>query len=293
MLIKYKKPTLFFAPFIEHFWEKNSLFNQQIGYETETIFPENYLNLTFSLGSPYLRYAEHEQTFTTLQTPQLAALHTRQNFYKHQPGNHIFGVKFLPGGLYPFLNQHFTELTDVSLDLDLVFGKSVRFLAEELYHLPDFESRVACIESFLMQRLEEQRMQKFWFVQTAIRTLSVTNMGADIAPLLAQLNTNYKTLSRTFYEVIGIAPKQFTQLQRFERALQLLYSASGRTYTEIGYQAGYYDQAHFIRAFKKFAMQTPSEYLERIKPTEMDTQRNAFLQFMSPEHLLYYQLEIY
>lgn len=293
MVIKYKKPTPFFANFVEHFWEKNSLTDQKIDYDTETILPENYLNLTFSLGSPYFRYAEQEQTFMSLHTPQLAALHTKQSFYKHQVGNHIFGIKFLPGGLYPFVVPHFLELTDISMEMDLIFGKKIHFLAEALYHAPNFESRVARAETFLLECIVERKLQKFYFVQKATHALALKNGGADVASVAEQLNTNYKTLCRAFQEVIGIAPKQFAQIQRFEQALHLLASQTSMNYTDIGYKAGYYDQAHFIREFKKFALQTPSEYLERIKLATPSTDRNAFLQFLSPEHLLFYKLEVY
>lgn len=293
MVIKYKKPTAFFVDFVEHFWEKFTPIDQKIDYETETVLPENYLNLTFSLGTSYFRCAEDSQLFKPLQTPQLAAIHTKQNFYKHQPGNHIFGVKFRPGGLYPFTKSDFSELTDISLDLELIFGSKVNILAEELHQLPDFERRIQRMEIFLLQCFIERNLSKFQFIKTAINILSSKNTGADIASLTVQLNTNYKTLSRTFYEVVGIPPKQFAQIRRFESALSLLFSHTDlMTYTDIGYKTGYYDQAHFIREFKKFANQTPTEYLARIKPASVDANRSQFLQFLSPEHLLFYQVEV-
>jgi len=293
MVIKYKKPSSFLTSLVSHFWEKNNPPKRKIGYDTETVLPETYLNLTFSLGTPYFRSTGQASVFSPLHTPQLAALHTEQNFYKHQPDNHIFGIKFLPGGLYPFVSNDFVDMTNITLDMELIFGKEVNLLAEQLYHLPDFESRIARMEVFLMARLLERKMQKFNFVKLATSLLSTKNADAEIAQLAKQLNTNYKALSRTFYEVIGIAPKQFAQMRRFERALQLLFSETQTNCTEIGYQAGYYDQAHFIREFKKFAQQTPTEYLERIRPAAPNAERNDFQQFFSPEHLLFYQLEVY
>lgn len=293
MVIKYKKPSLSLAHLVCHFWEKNNPQHQQLGYETETVLPETYLNLTFSLGTPYFRATGKTESFSKLYTPQVAALHTQQNFYKHHPDNHIFGIKFLPGGLYPFVPHDFTDLTNVTLDMELIFGKEANILAEELYHLPDFESRIARVEVFLMQHLLERKMRKFSFVKLATSFLSAKNADADIAKVAEQMNTNYKTLSRTFYEVIGIAPKQFAQMQRFERALQLLFSETQTNCTEIGYQAGYYDQAHFIREFKKYANQTPTEYLEKIRSSAPDAERSDFQQFFSPEHLLFYHLEVY
>lgn len=293
MVIKYKKPSPFLAHLVSHFWEKNNPFHQALGYETETVLPETYLNLTFSLGTPYYRATEKTKDFSKLYTPQLAAIHTEPNFYKHQPDNHIFGIKFLPGGLYPFVSNDFSDLTNATLDMELIFGKEVHFLAEELYHLPDFESRITRVEAFLLQHLLEHKMRKFSFVKLATSLLSTKSVNADIAKVAQQLNTNYKTLSRTFYEVIGIAPKQFAQMQRFERALQLLFSETQTNCTEIGYQVGYYDQAHFIREFKKYAHQTPTEYLERIRTAIPNSDRGDFQQFFSPEHLLFYDLEVY
>ncbi|MBK7872801.1 MAG: AraC family transcriptional regulator [Saprospiraceae bacterium] len=280
------------AHLVSHFWEKNNPPDHKIGYETETVLPETYLNLTFSLGTPYFRFSEKDGIFEKLHTPQLAAMHTVRNFYKHQLNNHIFGIKFLPGGLYPLVSNDFLGITDVTLDMELIFGKEVNDLADELYHLPDFEGRVACIERFLMQRLMERKLQKFNFVRLATTYLSTQNAHTDIAKVAEELNTNYKALSRTFHEVIGIAPKQFAQMQRFERALQLLFSEMQLSCTEIGYKAGYYDQAHFIREFKKFAGQTPTEYLERIRPAAPSAERTDFQQFFSPEHLLFYNLEV-
>ncbi|MDX1941834.1 MAG: helix-turn-helix domain-containing protein [Saprospiraceae bacterium] len=292
MVIRYKKPSPFLAQFVSHFWEKNNPPDQKIGYDTETVLPEPYLNLTFSLGTPYYRFSDKEAVFEKLHTPQLAAMHTTQNFYKHQLDNHIFGVKFLPGGLYPFVSNDFLGITDVTLDMELIFGKEVNFLADELFHLPDFTSRVARIELFLMQRLLERKLQKFNFVRLATSYISTQNAHADIAKVAEELNSNYKTLSRAFYEVIGVAPKQFAQMLRFERALNLLFSEMQLNCTEIGYKSGYYDQAHFIREFKKFAGQTPTEYLERIRPAAPSTERIDFQQFFSPEHLLFYYLEV-
>ncbi len=293
MVIKYKKPSPALAHLISHFWEKNNPPQHQLGYEMETVLPETYLNLTFSLGTPYFRATEKTQGFSKLYTPQLATLHTDPNFYKHQNGNHIFGVKFLPGGLYPFVPQDFMEMTNLTLDMEVVLGKKVLLLAEELYYLPDFERRTERIEAFLLEHLLARKLRKFSFVKLATTFLSANNADTDIAKVAQQLNTNYKTLSRTFYEVIGIAPKQFAQMQRFERALQLLCSQRQTNCTEIGYQAGYYDQAHFIREFKKYAHQTPTEYLDQVRLTAPDAIRNDFQQFFSPEHLLFYHLEVY
>ncbi|AEE50382.1 helix-turn-helix domain-containing protein [Haliscomenobacter hydrossis] len=293
MVIKYKKPSPFLSPFVAHFWEKHSPENQQIGYETETVLPENYLNLTFSLGSAYFRSLEEKSPFAALNSPQLETLHTGHNFYKHQANNHIFGIKFLPGGLYPFVHLDFMDLINVSLEMDQIFGAEANLLAEELYQLPDFEGRIERVERFLSKQLIERRLQKFRFIQAGTQLLERQHPDAGIASLAEELNTNYKTLSRAFYEVIGISPKHFAQIQRFEHALELLFLKPEWSCTEIGYHLGYYDQAHFIREFKRFAHQTPSAYRESTGKVETVEQHKDFQQFLSLEHLLHYEVKVY
>ncbi len=293
MVIQYKKPSAYLANLVSHFWEKHHPPHQTLGYETETVLPETYTNLTFSLGAPYFRATEKNKTFEKLHTPQLATLHTERNYYKHHTNNHIFGIKFLPGGLYPFVAQDFVELTDATLDLDLIFSAEIHFLAEALYEASDFEHRVALVEAFLLEQLQDRKLKKFSFVKSATSFLLTKNAHADIALLAEHMNSNYKSLSRIFYEVIGISPKQFAQMHRFERALHLLSSEYELNCTEIGYRAGYYDQAHFIREFKKYAGQTPTAYLEQIGVAAPEAERIDYKQFFSPEHLLFYQLELF
>lgn len=293
MHIKYKKPSHSLSDFVAHFWEKHSPADQKIAYDTERVLPENYLNLTFSLGTPYFRSLDETGHFSALNTPQLETLHTGHNFYKHQSGNHIFGIKFLPGGLYPFVQLDFDQLVNVSLDMGLVFGSEVNFLAEELYALPDFESRVLRVERFLQDRLRASRLQKFYFIRKGSHLLTEQHAHTDIAAVASDLSSNYKSLSRGFHEVVGISPKHFAQIQRFEHALDLLIARPEWSCTDIAYQLGYFDQAHFIREFKRFAHKTPTAYRESTKPVKKSAQHNDFQHFLSLEHLLHYEVEVY
>jgi AraC-like DNA-binding protein len=294
MTIKYKKPSPLLSPFIDHFWEKNNPKEEIIAYETETVLPETYLNLTFSFGTPYFRSIDKNANFDSLNTPQIAALHTQPNYYKHQPDNHIFGVKFLPGGLYPFTQHSFACTSDLSLDMSQIFGSETAVLAEKLYDLNDFEARITCLENYLLGKINDRRLKKYNFVRLATQMLPTLNTDADISKLAERLNSNYKFLSRAFDEAIGISPKLFAQMQRFERSLQLISTqADNMNCTDIGYKSGYYDQAHFIREFKKFANMTPAKHKEILKNVIPNKQRNDFLQFLSPEHLLFYHIEIH
>ena len=107
MLIHYKKPEGLLAEYIDHFWEKKMEDQDDIPYEVETIFPEDQLVITFSLGNPYYRAVQKPEDFTPIHGAIIEALHTQTTYYKHQVGNHIFGIKFKLGGLACFSSESF------------------------------------------------------------------------------------------------------------------------------------------------------------------------------------------
>lgn len=74
--------------------------------------------------------------------------------------------------------------------------------------------------------------------------------------------SNYKKLERLFVNNTGINPKLWDRIIQFNYATQLIFNKNRTTsFTRIVYEAGYYDQAHSINFFKRFAGITPSEYL--------------------------------
>ena len=76
MFIHYQKPIASLEPFIDHLWEKSVSTLQDIPYEIETIFPEDQLNITFTLGEPYYRAQKDPTKFEELNLYNLLLFFT-------------------------------------------------------------------------------------------------------------------------------------------------------------------------------------------------------------------------
>ena len=83
-----------------------------------------------------------------------------------------------------------------------------------------------------------------------------------------------RTLERQFTEKVGVPPKLFARFKRFHNALSLINSQIPQSWSNIVYNCGYFDQAHFIKEFKTFTNNSPSEYFP-------------------PEYVLYNQMILY
>ncbi len=69
------------------------------------------------------------------------------------------------------------------------------------------------------------------------------------------------TLDRQIKATIGLTPKQYQLITRFNTVLSYIRQQKDITHwTRIAYRFGYYDQAHFIKEFKHFYGKVPTQY---------------------------------
>ncbi len=78
-------------------------------------------------------------------------------------------------------------------------------------------------------------------------------------------------MTERFRSVLGVSPKAYARLCRFEHASSLLDSLSAgsghsRTLADLAIEAGYYDQSHLTRDFVALAGMTPGTYLVGTSP---------------------------
>jgi AraC-like DNA-binding protein len=271
MIIEYRKPSEALAPFVDHLWEKQVDESGIIPYEIETIFPEDQAVLTYSFGKDYYRSHANTSDFKSINGIQLEGLHQAPNFYKHQPGIHIFGVKFRAGGLYPFLTSPVAATNNLSTDADSIFLK-----LPALNSTMNFNERCEQIEAFLFAHLIDKQAKKY------IKLL----MWLD--ELESETTASYKTLSRLFQEVIGISPKEYVQIKRVNQSLALFASSKDIKSQDLADQLGYYDSAHFINEFKKYTGKTPKSLKNSLFEMKNSEFIDEFKQYISPEHLLHY-----
>jgi AraC-like DNA-binding protein len=238
MIIEYRKPSEALAPFVDHFWEKQVEKSGIIPYDIETIFPEDQTVLTYSFGKDYYRSHANTENFKAINGVQLEGLHQAPNFYKHQPGIHIFGVKFRVGGLYAFLNSPVSNTNNFSIDAATLFSALPEFES-----VMGFELRSQLMETYLVDILIDKQVKKYFKLLQLIEELE-SNVHT--------IYNSYKTLSRLFQEVIGISPKEYVQIKRINKSLALFASTKDIKSQDLADQLGYYDSAHFINEFKKY-----------------------------------------
>ena len=169
----------------------------------------------------------------------------------------ICGVSFLPGGALPFLAVPASAVTGQLIDLSELWGRAASVLRERLLETMDPASQLDVLEIALL-RQAHHAPQADGAVERACALLV---QGARISAVRDHLGLAPKDLIDRFRKCIGLPPKLFARVARFQR----LIASLGREprWADAALEHGFADQAHLIREFTGFAGVTPTAYRAR------------------------------
>ncbi|TGL56998.1 AraC family transcriptional regulator [Leptospira ognonensis] len=116
--------------------------------------------------------------------------------------------------------------------------------------------------SFVMKRGKQFRRDSV--LHACIEEILEAKGNCEIGKLSKRHGLSERTLQRRFENYVGLSPKQFAKIIRFQSSLQILNRTKDIKLTEIAYEGGYSDQSHFIRHFKTYTKQRPFQFREKI-----------------------------
>lgn len=184
-----------------------------------------------------------------------------------------FGIRFHPGAGHQFFGLPLTEIRSVMLHPnDISLTRLCDLLTHEFVKRSSIEQYISVIEKHLILHLRAMQEQNKSVsgkldnrLAFAINWIIANNGLKPISTLNDKLTLSQRQLDRLFKQHLGLAPKQFSRLRQTHYARCLLKGDFFETnLTDIGYQAGFYDQAHFNHQFKGIMGLTPGQYREKI-----------------------------
>ena len=145
---------------------------------------------------------------------------------------------------------------------DLWNTAATQRLEEQLAVAEDTGAAVAALKAAIAEQLELGTLKtSTWLVKSAVRRLE----SRSVASVAEDLGISERHLRRVFLEVVGLSPKAFFKLTRFQRALRAAQDGRNPAWSDIAVGAGYYDQAHLIADFRSIAGATPREFLAEVR----------------------------
>jgi AraC-like DNA-binding protein len=170
----------------------------------------------------------------------------------------LLGVRFRPGGALPFLRQPLHELADRHVALDQLWGSRAGSLSDAVATVPRGD-RVAVLERLLLAN-RAVAMTDDDLIHRAVVLMRRTRGGIGVRAAAQALGVGERRLERVFDVAIGLSPKRFARVVRFLGAVREIGRRSLRPGAALALDAGYADQPHFVREFKRLAGVTPAQY---------------------------------
>jgi AraC-like DNA-binding protein len=179
------------------------------------------------------------------------------------PGGTIsFGIFFHPIGLSRLLGIPMKEISLEAYDARDVAGHWLGSLQNQLAECRSFAERVLVAESLLLECAVRAAPP------TTMQVLAAHVFSAQgsvrILDLARHLGLGPRQFERQFKEDIGVQPKLYSRISRFQSALDAKLTSPHRTWLEIALSFGYFDQMHMIRDFHGLAGDVPSRILSSI-----------------------------
>lgn len=179
----------------------------------------------------------------------------RHFLYAKQTTN--FLILFKEGGIPAFSRVPANEFFDQTVSADNLFLPSeVRELQERLAEARTNRERVCRVEAFLQRHLTNTKQDML--IGNAVELIRLHKGIIRISSLASSLHLSQDPFEKRFRTLVGSTPKQYASIIRL-RGLIHNYS-SFSSLTEASYEAGYFDQSHFIRDFRLFTGRSPKEF---------------------------------
>ncbi|WP_205513047.1 helix-turn-helix domain-containing protein [Longitalea arenae] len=257
MLYQEYKPSKELADFIECYW----LFKCPADHAAtrELIIPGGRVEILFNIGTPTTYVSSAGRSFAL--TTNMYILGQRNTFFTTYiyPGNYIWGIRFRPACFSSFaaipasyLLNEVVEATDIFRSID------ASNLCEKL--ITGSGACIQALEAFLKDLLHT-KIPNDGLVQT-LSLIRRTHQAGSVYEFCAENRLYYKKMERQFLQCAGYTPKEFFNVRRFYKAVQLMYR-SNRSLTDICHELGFYDQSHFIKAFKNYTSLPPLQFIKR------------------------------
>ncbi len=263
--LRFPAPAL--QPYIESYWKVQTRPGES-GVLHEQIYVDGQPDILFNFGCAYDRCGipiTHGNVDGQRDYPVVIAQQGEIN---------LIGVRFRPGGLAAFTRLPMHELANQVLDLRNGLAAGAESLEYQLYDSVDFDQQARLLDRFFLSRLHLTEAHQL----TLHLARQIASGEVNIQLVSAEAGYSIRTVDRLFRQHLGLTPRLFARIQRFQAALRLLSGAGTLSFLQIALATGYYDQAHFTHDFSAFAGMTPSAFRQRLHVQKANPQSVQFIQ---------------
>ncbi len=245
-------PSDILKPFIKSF-----AISENEKADSYQVLPDTCIVMGFQYSGK-LSYSQEKKSIP-LSSVGITGLMDAYRIFHNSENTGTVLVLFSETGASAFFNDPMHEIFDLSLSLDnLILRSQMDVIAEQLNESKTDIERINVVENFLISRLNDKKNDDL--VSLAVNFIKQSGGNIKMTTLAEKLNISQSQFEKRFRKTVGASPKKFASIVRLK---YILNSPRESNLTQLGLDAGYFDQAHFIKDFKSFTGKTPEQYFTK------------------------------
>jgi AraC-like DNA-binding protein len=242
--------------FINEFWLWEGY---QPPHPQERILPIGTMEIIFNLSDHPMSLSYPSDGFQPRRFARAFVAGARSEYFlvdTRQPTT-VMGVYFKPGAALPFFGTSGRDLHNLHISLDEFWRHAADDVYDQLRAARTPVQRFHILEAALCARLARYtgRHRAVDFALTAFHN------EYSITQVVDQIALSPTRFIQVFSEEIGLTPKLYCRVQRFQNALRHIVERKTESWAELALLCGYFDQSHLINEFQTFAGISPTLYV--------------------------------
>lgn len=221
--------------------------------EPQRIVPDGRCELMVHFGSPYREAGARKPQPRVVFAGQL----TRPLWIESTGPSGVVGARFHPATARAFLGLPMGAATDRRLDASRTWRDSAH-LAEAVRGSVTMEARQEAICHFVARHCGGDEPDPV--IAAAVSEMQEAGGTLTVDEVAEGTGLGRRQLERRFLDAVGVSPGLFGNILRFRRVFDAIEHDSSRPWTDAATAAGYFDQSHLIRDFRRFVGCTPTEF---------------------------------
>lgn len=256
MVLK-RRPRPALRPFVEELWAIDEAdTSRPAAARREHVLPTGRMHIALRLADNPLRLFDDSGDAIGHVVGDAVVGGARASFYIREIPTSLgsVGAQLRPGGAQALFGVAAHELSGRHTPLEDVWGRSVTSMRDQLAGTRSPADRLDLFEAMLAARLPRARGLHPAVAQALERFAEIP----DVRGAVRQSGYSHRTFLQLFRQCVGLTPKLYCRLLRFQRVLRV--TSSDASLIDLAMAAGYSDQSHFNREFREFTGLTPTAY---------------------------------
>ena len=252
------QPSPEIAPYIESIFHYSGLMPD---HSIERVVPTGHLFILFELDD-HIRHTYDNDSLepnADFSKAWISGMHRNYISISAHENSEMLVIQFKAFGSYPFLHEATDMFNELVIPAHEVVGDSLYALRDAMKTANGVDAKFSLAENWLLDRLDIARAPPRPLLEF------ITQLQAEPAAGLNALIDAYpgsqKKLIDEFKKYVGLTPKYYQRILRFNDLLQKIRDKDVVTWTEVAQDCGFFDQSHFIKEFRHFSGMNPEEFI--------------------------------